>query len=40
MLLTHWEAVEGVAAVLIESRRIEGDQVERIIDHSMIWCAS
>jgi hypothetical protein len=32
VLLTHWEAVEGVAQALIQSRRIEGDEVERIID--------
>ena len=40
VLLTHWPAVEGVAAALIEHRRVEGDQVERIINDCMIGSAS
>ena len=32
MLLTHWLAVEALAEALIEHGRIDGDEVERIID--------
>jgi hypothetical protein len=35
MLEAHWPAVEAVATALIEDRRIEGERVERIIDHSI-----
>ena len=40
LLLEHWCAVEALAEALVEHGRIEGDQVEQIIEHSMIWCAS
>jgi hypothetical protein len=40
LLRTHWPAVEGVAAALIENRRIDGDPVERIINDCMIGSAS
>ena len=35
LLLTHWRAVTALASALVEDRRIEGDRVEAIIDHSM-----
>jgi hypothetical protein len=35
LMLTHWPAVTALASALIETKRIEGDQVEQIIDHSM-----
>jgi hypothetical protein len=35
MLLAHWPAVEALAEALIEDGRIEGEDVERIIDRSM-----
>ena len=34
-LLTHWPAVDALAQALIVDRRIEGERVERIIDHSI-----
>ena len=37
VVLAHWPAVEALASALIENRRIEGEDVEQIIDHSMIW---
>jgi len=40
VLLAHWPAVEAVASALIENGRIEGKQVEHIIDHSMIGSAA
>ena len=40
VLLAHWPAVEALASALIENRRIEGDHVEQIIDHSMIGSES
>ena len=35
MLLANWPAVEALAEALIEDGRIEGEDVERIIDRSM-----
>jgi hypothetical protein len=35
VLLAHWPAVEAVAEALIEHRRIEGDEVERIISAAL-----
>ena len=40
MLLANWPAVTALAAALVEHRRIEGEDVEAIIDHSMIESAS
>jgi hypothetical protein len=40
MLLANWRSVAALAAALIEHRRIEGEQVERIINDCMIGSAS
>ena len=40
MLLANWPAVEAVAEALVEDRRIEGEDVEAIIDRSMSGSAS
>jgi hypothetical protein len=40
LLPAHWPAVEALASALVEDRRIEGERVEQIIDHSMIWYGS
>jgi len=37
LLEANWRAVEALAAALVDHRRIEGRQVERIIDRSMVW---
>jgi hypothetical protein len=34
LLLAHWRAVEALAAALVEDHRIEGDQVEAIVDRA------
>jgi hypothetical protein len=36
LLTTHWRAVEAVASALVEHGRIEGAEVEAIIDQSMM----
>ena len=35
MLLEHWPAVSALARALVAERRIEGDEVEAIIDRSL-----
>ena len=40
MLLANWCAVDALARVLVDERRIEGAHVERIIDRSMVRRAS
>ena len=40
MLEDHWGAVEALAEALVDEGRIEGNQVEAIIDRSLIGCAS
>ena len=35
LLSANWRAVTALATALVEDRRIEGEDVERIIDHSM-----
>lgn len=40
MLLANWRSVAALAAALIKHRRIQGEDVEAIIDHSMIESAS
>jgi hypothetical protein len=33
-MLDNWRAVTALAAALVERRRVAGEDVERIIDHS------
>jgi len=40
MLLDNWSAVSALAQALIQRRRLDGDEVEKIIDRSLIRRAS
>jgi hypothetical protein len=35
MLVAHWPAVEALAAALVDHGRIEGDEVEEIVDEAI-----